>query len=108
MDFAAFRRSLALPEPPEDLSPILRALWHLGRKQWDRAHAIAQAEDDAESCWVHAHLHRVEGDLSNAAYWYARAGRRVPSDDLESEWEAIVRELLARGPSRPASSDQAH
>ena len=95
MDYASFRRSLTEQEPSADLSPVLKALWHLGRKEWDRAHAIAQDGRDTDSHWVHAHLHRVEGDLSNAAYWYARAGRRVASGDLEVEWESMVRTLLS-------------
>jgi hypothetical protein len=68
MDLDAFRRSLGNASPPAGLSPPLRALWHLGRKEWDAAHAIVQDEDDDDSAWVHAHLHRVEGDLSNARY----------------------------------------
>ena len=94
MDYSAFHRSLIGQEPPAELSPVLKALWHLGRKEWDLAHAIAQDGRDADSHWVHAHLHRVEGDLSNAAYWYARAGRSVGSSDLDVEWESIVRTLL--------------
>jgi hypothetical protein len=96
MDYAAFHRSLTGQGSPADLSPVLQALWHLGRKEWERAHAIAQDERGADSHWVHAHLHRVEGDLSNAAYWYARAGRSVCSGDLEAEWESIVRTLLSQ------------
>ena len=94
MDYTSFHCSLTEQEPPVDLRPVLKALWHLGRKEWDLAHAIAQDARDADSHWVHAHLHRVEGDLSNAAYWYARAGRSVGSGDLQVEWESIVRTLL--------------
>ena len=75
-------------------SRSLRALWHVGRDQWDRAHDLIQAHDDKTSCWIHAHLHRIEGDLSNAAYWYSRAGRGVPKSDLQAEWEEIVASLL--------------
>jgi hypothetical protein len=81
-------------EPPNGLNDALRALWHAGRDQWDRAHRVVQSHDDADSCWIHAHLHRVEGDLSNAAYWYSRAGRAVPKSDLRAEWEEIVEALL--------------
>jgi hypothetical protein len=94
MDLEAFRRSLKNSEPPEEISPGLRALWHARRDQWDRAHALIQARDDGESCWIHAHLHRIEGDLPNAAYWYSRAGRGVPKTDLQAEWEDIVASLL--------------
>jgi hypothetical protein len=104
MDLAAFRRSLRQTQPPQEVSRTLSALWHLGRKQWERAHALIQTQDDSDSCWVHAHLHRVEGDLSNAAYWYARAGRAVPSEDLETEWESIVQSLLAMDAADPVRS----
>lgn len=94
MDLEAFRRSLKNDEPPEEVGVGLRALWHAGRDQWDRAHGLIQDRDDNEGCWIHAHLHRIEGDLSNAAYWYSRAGRGVPKTDLRAEWEEIVTALL--------------
>ena len=56
---------------------------------------------DEDSCWIHAHLHRIDGDLPNAAYWYSRAGRGVPKTDLQSEWEAIVTALLGEGSHAP-------
>jgi hypothetical protein len=90
MDVQSLRRSLGEPAPPKGLSPALRALWHLGRKDWNAAHQVVQAEDDPDSAWVHAHLHRLEGDLSNARYWYRRAGRPESSAGFEEEWEAIV------------------
>jgi hypothetical protein len=96
MDREDFRRSLADDEPSPELPRELQALWHAGRGRWDRAHAIVQTRDDAESCRIHAYLHRVEGDPSNAAYWYARAGRRMPESDLQTEWDMLVSELLAR------------
>jgi hypothetical protein len=97
MDLEAFRRTLEDSEPPEQIGRGLRALWHVGRDQWDRAHALIQTQDDDESCWIHAHLHRIDGDLPNAAYWYSRAGRGVPKSDLQTEWEQIVTSLLADG-----------
>ena len=78
----------------------LRALWHAARGEWDTAHGIAQAqaqEGDPAHDWVHAHLHRVEGDLGNASYWYRRAGKAVGKGDLAAEREAIVAALLSRG-----------
>ncbi len=75
MDLEAFRRTLKDSEPPEQIGRGLRALWHVGREQWDHAHALIQTHDDEDSCWIHAHLHRIDGDLPNAAYWYSRAGR---------------------------------
>jgi hypothetical protein len=100
VDLDEFLQSVAdaaeAPTPAPQLSAALRALWHVGRRQWHAAHAVVQAEDDADSAWVHAHLHRVEGDLSNARYWYARA-RRAPRDcPLEEEWREMVVALLAR------------
>jgi hypothetical protein len=93
MDFAAFKDSLAADRPPRSLAPPLKALWWATR-DWSKAHEIAQAHDDASSAWVHAYLHRVEGDSDNAAYWYRRAGRPVAKASLPDEWAAIVRALL--------------
>ena len=75
--------------------PALRALWHEARGDWNAAHGLAQAEDDSAGAWVHAYLHRVEGDLGNAGYWYRRAGRTMPGVPVREEWAAIVGELLA-------------
>ena len=74
----------------------LLALWWDARGEWDKAHEIAQDVDGADGAWVHAYLHRKQGDLGNAAYWYRRAGRAVGSGDLRVEWEGIVEELLGR------------
>ena len=74
----------------------LQALWFAGRGDWELAHEIAQAEDSREAAWVHAYLHREEGDTSNAAYWSRRAGRPISTGVLRIEWEMIVRELLAQ------------
>ena len=71
------------------------ALWWAAKGDWDQAHRIVMNESDANSAWVHAHLHRVEGDLGNAGYWYRRAGQPVAKDALEAEWERIVSALLA-------------
>jgi hypothetical protein len=95
-DLAAFSASLAGDAPPVGLSPPLVALWHAARGEWDEAHAIAQRrEGDPAHYWVHAHLHRVEGDLGNAGYWYRRAGKPMPEGDLAAERDAIVAALLA-------------
>jgi hypothetical protein len=75
----------------------LRALWWDAKGDWARAHEIAQDVGGADGAWVHAYLHRREGDLSNAGYWYRQAGKRVATGDLRVEWEAMVRELLGRG-----------
>jgi hypothetical protein len=91
----AFKRSLSDSEPPSDLSPALRALWWAGNDNWDKAHQIAMDNDDAESAWIHAYLHRVEGDLDNAKYWYRQARRKPATGDLSEEWPAIAKALLA-------------
>ncbi|MBB5060179.1 hypothetical protein HDF16_004915 [Granulicella aggregans] len=74
--------------------PAVHALWLAGRGEWEHAHEIAQSEESREGAWVHAYLHRAEGDTSNASYWYRRAGRPAGTGDLRAEWEAIVTELL--------------
>jgi hypothetical protein len=96
MDLNGFRESLAGTEPPEDLAPPLLALWVEGRGggDWDRAHRIVQAENDRDSAWVHAYLHRREGDAGNARFWYSRAGRQPASGSLEGEWDFLVDSLL--------------
>jgi hypothetical protein len=73
---------------------LLRALWLAGQGKWDHAHEIAQEDDSREAAWVHAYLHRVEGDAFNANYWYRRAGRPAQTGDLRAEWETIVLEFL--------------
>ncbi|MEZ5787182.1 MAG: hypothetical protein R3D62_12130 [Xanthobacteraceae bacterium] len=90
-----FRRSLAGRNPPGSLGGPLAALWWAAKGEWDKAHAIAQDDDGADAAWVHAYLHRVEGDLGNARYWYARARRAPAAGPTEAEWEAIVVALLA-------------
>lgn len=81
-------------EPPAGLDDCLRALWYARRGEWEKAHEIAQGVESAQGSLVHAYLHRVEGDLSNARYWYTRAGRSAAAGALEDEWENIARELL--------------
>jgi hypothetical protein len=81
-------------KPPPGLSKALQALWHDAHGDWEAAHESAQGDETAEAAWVHAYLHRREGDLGNAAYWYRRAGRPMPKGDVKSEWGQIARELL--------------
>jgi hypothetical protein len=89
-----FRATLAEAAPP-DLAPPLRALWHDARGEWDAAHNVAQDIDDPTGAWIHAYLHRKEGDLGNAAYWYERARQPVATDGLDAEWQRIATALLA-------------
>ena len=94
MDLTAFRESLGQPAAPAGLSLALQALWHDARGDWTRAHEIAQNIETPVGAWIHAYLHRKEGDLGNAAYWYRRASKPVATGTLEDEWEEMVRELL--------------
>ena len=82
--------------PPAGSSLAVQALWHDARGDWQRAHSVVQqAEQDRECAWVHAYLHRKEGDLGNAGYWYSRTGRALPAKSvtLEAEWDEIARAL---------------
>jgi hypothetical protein len=81
---------------PGDLAPTLAALWHDARGDWDAAHEVAQDVHSADGAWVHAYLHRKEGDIGNAGFWYRQAGRAPATGSLQDEWAAIVLELLAR------------
>ena len=92
---AAARGAGAEAKPPAGLSPALAALWHLARDEWDAAHHAAQSDGGRVGCWVHAHLHRVEGDLANAGYWYRRADLPPSEAPLDDEWEEIAAALLA-------------
>ncbi len=96
MDLQAFKDSLNSTTPPAELSPALQALWHDAKGDWHAAHATVQPQEDQTGAAVHAYLHRKEGDLSNAAYWYRRAGLPVADDSLEAEWERLVQTLLQR------------
>ena len=91
-----FLASLSSTRPPDGLSDALRALWWCARGDWDAAHGIAQEDSSRDGSWVHAHLHRVEGDLGNAGYWYARAGRPNNREDLEVERRAMAEVLLSK------------
>lgn len=81
---------------PEDIAPLLQALLLDSAGDWDSAHRIAQAEASTDGSWVHAYLHRVEGDLGNASYWYRRAGKSLPDMSLGEEWEYIAMALLQK------------
>jgi hypothetical protein len=93
----AFRSSTSATTPPANIGPALEALWWLARGNWDEAHKCVQGHEGATDCdSVHAHLHRQEGDLNNANYWYRRAGRTMPEVSLHDEWAALTAEMLAR------------
>jgi hypothetical protein len=94
MSPADFRTSLSGAAPAPSLDAPLAGLWWAAKGQWDQAHKIVQDESSAGAAWVHGYLHRVEGDLGNAGYWYRQAGQPVATDSLESEWQRIVAALL--------------
>jgi hypothetical protein len=81
---------------PEDIPPLLQALLLESAGDWESAHRIAQGDGTQEGSWVHAYLHRVEGDLGNASYWYRSAGRTMPEISIEEEWEYIAMALLEK------------
>jgi hypothetical protein len=97
MDLAGFKASLEADASPSGLSLALQALWWDARGDWEAAHGCAQAQDDRIGAAAHAYLHRVEGDLANARYWYARAGRSLPALPLDAERDALITEFLGAG-----------
>ena len=98
MDFDSFRKSVTATAPPADLDLAQQALWWDAKGDWDKAHQLADKRHDASGSWVHAYLHRKEGDQGNAGYWYRRAGKPVPSrTSLDAEWTAIAKTLIGGG-----------
>lgn len=95
MDIKLFKESLGQAEPPAQLPSPLRALWHQARGNWEKAHELVRDEKTEAAAWVHAFLHRVEGDTSNANYWYAIAGQPQCTTTLSAEWQDITDQLLA-------------
>jgi hypothetical protein len=101
MTVTAFRLSLSEAAPPGGSSPALQALWWAGKGDWAQAHGCVQQHEGDPACdRVHAHLHRQEGDLSNARYWYRRAGQPVAETTLQDEWNDIAGSLLERDDRR--------
>ena len=97
MTLDEFRHSIGISTdntPPNGLSPLLQALWHDAHGDWERAHQLAQDVDTKDGAWVHAYLHRKEGDTSNAGYWYRRASRDMFAGSLDDEWTHITEALL--------------
>jgi hypothetical protein len=94
MTLEQFRSTLSEDSAPKGLSPALRAMWEDAKGNWSAAHSIAQDIEDQTGSWIHAYLHRKEGDPGNAGYWYRRAGKPAALDTLEEEWARIVTALL--------------
>ncbi|MFQ3670720.1 MAG: hypothetical protein SNJ84_04605 [Verrucomicrobiia bacterium] len=82
------------PAPNPDWPPAVQALWWAGKGEWDRAHALVARASGGAEAWVHAHLHRLEGDHANAAYWYRAAGKTICEASLEHEFETLVEALV--------------
>ena len=96
MYLSEFLQLLLLDSPPESLSEELKALWWDKKGDWDRAHSIAQEIVTAQGSAIHAYLHRKEGVLWNADYWYAKAGRQRQDISLDMEWEQLAAEMVIR------------
>ncbi len=96
MTLIELKTSLQLSEPPKGINTYLIALWHDEKGNWEEAHNIIQDIDNSNGAWIHAYLHRKEGDKGNAQYWYNRAGKNFPKVNLEEEWEEISSHFLNR------------
>jgi len=91
-----FKASLNAEQPTDGLSIQLKSLWYDGKGDWHQAHSQVDHLNDRESAWVHAYLHRKEGDIWNADYWYNKAHQKRPNLSLEEEWEQLVTHFLGR------------
>ena len=94
MTLAEFKESTKQSAPPANLNTLLQALWHDAKGNWDKAHELAQEVETPAGSWIHAYLHRKEGDLGNASYWYSRAKQPVCNKQLDEEWDEIATALL--------------
>jgi hypothetical protein len=94
MNLHEFKETLQGNLPPANLEEHLKALWFDGKGDWEKAHVLIQDVNDKNAAWIHAYLHRKEGDISNADYWYRRAEKKRPEISLEKEWEQIAEALL--------------
>jgi hypothetical protein len=99
MTLAQLRATLDQSSPPTNLPPLLAALWSEAKGDWNQAHEIAQTGESTDAAWVHAYLHRKEGNTTNAGYWYRQARQPTCTLPLDAEWEQIVSALLTRAPS---------
>jgi hypothetical protein len=93
---AQFKRGLSKRKPPAGLAPALEALWWAAKGDWDKAHRIVMNEESRDAAWVHAYLHRVEGDRENAVYWYRQARQPAAAGALAEEWDAVAAALLEK------------
>jgi hypothetical protein len=96
MTYDEFILTVENRELPAGLPLYIQALWYDAGNDWQKAHSLIDSLDDKDSCWVHAYLHRKEGDINNADYWYRRAQKQRPSMSFEEEWKTIALELLLK------------
>jgi len=94
MNLLQLKESIKENKIPNGLSVYLKALWYDAKGDWDEAHHIIQDVPDKNASWIHAYLHRREGDINNADYWYYQAGRKRPDIPLNEEWDEIVKAML--------------
>lgn len=101
MNLREFKEASNRTAAPAGLNPYLQALWHDVKGEWDAAHHLVQDIPTREAAWVHAYLHRKEGDSGNALYWYSRAGKNFSRLSLEEEWEELAAAFLKINPLNP-------
>jgi len=95
MTFSEFKKSVGQNAPPPNINSLLQALWFDAKGDGEMAHNLAQDVNTKDGSWIHAYLHREEGDLGNASYWYQRANRPLCRKSLSEEWEEITKALLS-------------
>ena len=96
MTLEEFQGSTSQSETPDALTLALQSLWWMEKRDWNRAHGLVDDAEGEDECWVHAHLHRVEGDLANAGYWYRKARKPVAMNELDNERREIIAALLGK------------
>jgi hypothetical protein len=94
MDITALKESLVADNPPPAASVYLQSLWYDAKRNWNKAHELIQDIPDKDASWIHGYLHRKEGDIWNADYWYTKAGKKRPNVSLQEEWEQIVKAFI--------------
>jgi hypothetical protein len=96
MTATEFKTTLNNASAPDGLSVELEALWYDGKGDWNRSHEVIQDVNSKNAAWIHAYLHRKEGDMGNAQYWYSRAGKNMPATSLDNEWNSLVEYFLQK------------
>ena len=95
MNYIKFKESIKQKEPPDNLNGVELALWYAVKGNWDMAHNIAQEIHSEAASWIHAYLHRQEGDIENAHYWYRRSEKEAYSGSLEIELDDIIKSIIS-------------